>query len=98
MKRKYFVLFLSIRYAEFNCVKNGKISKTGMFIDVIGVMEAAGEYPLPPSTGHYFVYPGPRSHDGILIEDAPAEEADKTFERASNFLYLNFVLLIVKSF
>lgn len=50
-------------------------------------MEAAGEYPLPPSTGHYFVYPGPRSHDGILIEDAPAEEADKTFERASNFLY-----------
>jgi len=71
---------ISIRYAEFNCVKNGKISKTGMFIDVIGVMEAAGEYPLPPSTGHYFVYPGPRSHDGILIEDAPAEEADKTFD------------------
>ena len=61
-----------------------------MFIDVIGVMEAAGEYPLPPSTGHYFVYPGPRSHDGILIEDAPADEADKTFERVYNFLYHNF--------
>ena len=69
-----------------------------MFIDVIGVMEAAGEYPLPPSTGHYFVYPGPRSHDGILNEDAPADEAEKTFARVLNFLYLNFVLLISNSF
>ena len=51
-----------------------------MFIDVIGIMEAAGQYPLPPSTGKYFVYPGPRNHDGILLEDTDASEADKTFE------------------
>ena len=50
-----------------------------MFIDSIGVMEAAGCYPLPPSTGQYFVYPGPRTHDGILHDDADPEEAKKTF-------------------
>ena len=51
-----------------------------MFIDVIGIMEAAGQYPLPPSTGKYFVYPGPKNNDGILLEDTDASEAEKTFE------------------
>jgi len=28
----------NLRYAEFSCVQNGKISKTGLFIDLIGLM------------------------------------------------------------
>lgn len=67
-----------LRYAEFNCVENGKITKTGLFIDLIGFMQQAGAYPLPPSTGAYFVYPGPRDHNGLLFDDAPAEEGIKT--------------------
>ena len=70
---------INIRYTEFHCVKDSKITQTGMFIDSIGVMEAAGYYPLPPSTGQYFVYPGPRTHDGILETDTDPEEAKKTF-------------------
>ena len=68
----------SLRYAEFSCVENGKICKSGMFVDLIGLMIQAGENPLPPSTGNYFIYPGPRYHDGILLEDAPEEEGIKT--------------------
>ncbi len=68
----------NLRYAEFNCVENGKITKTGLFIDIIGLMAQAGAYPLPPSTGVYFNYPGPRTHDGLLFEDAPEEESVKT--------------------
>ena len=60
---------ISIRYTEFHCVANNQITKTGMFIDVIGIMESAGAYPLPPSTGQYFMYPGPKTHDGILTDD-----------------------------
>lgn len=71
---------INLRYTEFHCVKNSKITKTGMFIDSIGVMEAAGCYPLPLSTGQYFVYPGPRTRDGIIHDDADPEEAKKTFE------------------
>lgn len=68
----------NLRYAEFNCVENGKISQTGLFIDTIGLMAQAGVYPLPPSTGAYFNYPGPRTHDGLLYDDAPEEEGVAT--------------------
>jgi hypothetical protein len=68
----------NLRYAEFNCVENGKISQTGLFIDIIGLMVQAGVYPLPPSTGVYFNYPGPRTHDGLLFADAPPEEGAAT--------------------
>ena len=68
----------NLRYAEFNCVENGKISQTGLFVDVIGLMIQAGAYPLPPSTGVYFNYPGPRTHDGLLFADAPEEEGIAT--------------------
>lgn len=69
-----------LRYAEFNCVENGKITKTGLFVDLIGFMMEAGVNPMPPQTGQFFVYPGPRDHNGLLFEDAPAEEGVKTLE------------------
>lgn len=69
---------ISIRYAEFNCVQDGKITQTGLFLDLLGVMDQAGCYPLPPSTGRHFVYPGPRDHNGLLFADAPREEGVKT--------------------
>ncbi|MGB1009764.1 MAG: hypothetical protein ACPGVP_08590 [Thiolinea sp.] len=71
---------INIRYAEFNCVQNGKITQTGLFIDLIGLMAQAGVYPLPPSTGVYFNYPGPRTHDGLLYKDAPASEGVATLD------------------
>ena len=71
---------INLRYAEFNCVENGLITKTGIFVDIIGFMQQAGINPLPPQTGNYFVYPGPRNHDGLLFEDAPEEEGIKTLE------------------
>lgn len=76
---------VSLRYAEFSCVENGKITKTGLFMDFIGLMIQAGMNPLPPSTGQYFIYPGPRMHDGLLFEDAPVEEGEKTLA-AVNFM------------
>lgn len=69
---------MNIRYAEFTCVEEGKITKSGLFLDLIGVMDQAGCYPLPPSTGRHFIYPGPRDHNGLLFEDAPEEEGVAT--------------------
>jgi len=68
----------NLRYAEFNCVQDGKIIKTGLFVDIIGLMLQAGVYPLPPSTGVYYNYPGPRTHDGLLYEDTPEDEGIAT--------------------
>jgi hypothetical protein len=33
---------INLRYAEFHCVENGKITKTGLFVDLIGFMIQAG--------------------------------------------------------
>ncbi len=67
-----------LRYAEFNCVEDGKIKETGLFVDIIGFMLESGLHPLPVATGHHFVYPGPRDHNGLLYEDADAVEGEKT--------------------
>ena len=67
-----------IRYAEFNCVENGKITKTGLWIDIIGVMHQHGINPLPPQTAASFVYPGPQTHDGLQFGDHDPAEAEKT--------------------
>ncbi|SHH79022.1 polyketide cyclase [Clostridium grantii] len=71
---------INLRYAEFNCIENGKITQTGLFIDIIGFMLQAGINPLPPSTGSFFVYPGPRNHDGLLFQDAPEKEGIDTLK------------------
>ncbi|GAA0180155.1 nuclear transport factor 2 family protein [Clostridium sediminicola] len=74
-----------LRYVEFTCVENGKITKSGLFLDIIGLMQQAGMYPLPPSTGHYFVYPGPRNHNGLLFDDAHESEGQKTLDIINQF-------------
>ncbi|WP_086929995.1 nuclear transport factor 2 family protein [Agarilytica rhodophyticola] len=70
----------NLRYAEFNCVENGVITRSGLFVDLIGLMMIAGVNPLPPSTGTFFNYPGPRTHDGLLFDDAPTEQSSETLD------------------
>lgn len=69
-----------LRYAEFNSVADGKIVKTGMFLDTIGLMQQAGCNPLPPQTGASIIVPGPRDHSGIVLMPQPASEAEKTLQ------------------
>ena len=67
-----------LRYAEFHRVESGKIIETAMFCDILSVMHQAGHYPLPPMTGATFLYPGPRTHDGILLNTCDPAEGEKT--------------------
>ncbi len=67
-----------IRYAEFHRIDNGLIQESALFIDLIGVMRQAGQYPLPPSTGASFIYPGPATVDGVLHAAHPPEQGQAT--------------------
>lgn len=67
-----------LRYAEFSRVENDKIAESAFFCDIIGVMQQAGHHPLPPQTGAAILPPGPKTHDGILLTEQPAEETDRT--------------------
>ncbi len=67
-----------LRYAEFNQVQDGKIVRGGLFFDLLGFMRQAGVQVLTGDTGHHFVYPGPRTHDGVLNGEADSRETLKT--------------------
>lgn len=67
-----------LRYAEFFCVRDGKIIKSSFFCDIIDLMHQVGIRPLPPETGHSFVYPGPATHDGIILTEQPNDQASET--------------------
>lgn len=69
-----------IRYTEFHRVFDGKIKESALFIDLIGVMRQADHYPLPPSTGASFIYPGPATTDGVLHNAHPPEQAAATLD------------------
>ncbi|MEL6955119.1 MAG: ester cyclase [Pseudomonadota bacterium] len=68
----------NLRYAEFFRVENGKLYEGALFVDLLGLMHDAGCYPLPPMTGQFFCYPGPRTHDGLVSTPQPQRETEHT--------------------
>ncbi len=69
-----------LRYCEFHCVVDGKITETAMFCDIVGVMQQAGLQPFAPQSGAAILTPGPRSHDGVMLGSINAAEGEKTME------------------
>ncbi|NND92385.1 MAG: nuclear transport factor 2 family protein [Granulosicoccus sp.] len=69
-----------IRFVEFHRIADDRIAETVLFIDLIGVMRQAGQYPLPPQTGSSFIYPGPLTHDGLLLQPHSLEQGKATLE------------------
>ena len=69
-----------IPYVEFNRISNGKICESAFFCDIIRVMKQVGLTPLPIQTGAEFINPGPRTHDGLLIEIQDVAESTKSLQ------------------
>ena len=67
-----------IPYVEFNRISDGKICESAFFCDIIRVMKQVGLTPLPIQTGAEFINPGPRTHDGLLIEIQDVAETTKS--------------------
>lgn len=69
-----------IPYVEFHRISNGKICESAFFCDIIRVMKQVGLTPLPIQTGAEFINPGPRTHDGLLIEIQDVAESTKSLQ------------------
>lgn len=67
-----------LRYAEFHRVEGLQIAESAFFCDVMSIMQQAGCYPLPPSTGATIIQPGPRTHDGLMFDEQAPEEGEQT--------------------
>ena len=69
----------NLRYAEFNRMEeDGRISRSALFVDLIGLLDQMGENPLPKQLGTIFRYPGPREQNGILLGEQDPKETEKT--------------------
>ncbi len=69
-----------LRYCEFHRLSDDRIAETYLHCDLIGVMMQAGVPPLPLQTGAEFMIPGPRTHDGLLLDEQDPAEGSKTLE------------------
>lgn len=69
-----------LRYAEFNCVADGQIVETAFFCDILHLMTQAGIRRFPAQTAAHLVQPGPRTHDGLLLDRQDPSEGAKTLE------------------
>ena len=67
-------------YVEFHRISDGKICESAFFCDIIRVMKQVGLTPLPIETGAEFINPGPRTHDGLLIEIQDVAESTKSLQ------------------
>ena len=69
-----------LRTCEFHRLEDGKLSETYFLTDLISVMKGAGVDPLPPQTGAEFVWSGPRTNDGVLLEPQNNTASAKTLD------------------
>ena len=68
-----------LRYAEFNRIEGGLIAETALFVDLLQLMHQTGLRPLASApTGAHLVQPGPLTHDGVQVADAPPAEGTAT--------------------
>ena len=67
-----------LRYVEFHRVTEDRIAESALWVDLIGLMHDCGAYPLPPMTGRWFTYPGPKGGTGRLLQAQPVAEGQRT--------------------
>ena len=65
-----------LRYCEFNCVTDGRITDTVLFFDIPHLMMQAGQNPFPPQTGAHLIQPGPLTHAGLMTGPQPVAEGE----------------------
>ena len=77
---------LFLRYVEFNCIQDGMITRSSFFCDLIGLLQQMNINVLPLQTGSAFIYPGPRTHDGLLFEPQDFQESERTLELVNRMI------------
>ena len=58
-----------LRFGEVHEVRDGRIARSTVLIDVLDVIRQAGFWPVPPSLGTEEQWPAPFTADGIVLTD-----------------------------
>ena len=67
-------------YCEFHRVEGDRIAESALWIDIVSVLKQSGYNPFGPQTGAEIVNPGPRTADGLLLDEQDEAASQKTLE------------------
>ena len=56
-----------MRYHEFFCIQDGRVSEAQIIWDIPELMMQAGAWPMAPQLGKYLCTPAPMSQDGLTV-------------------------------
>ena len=65
----------TLRFGEFYRVEDGRIVEARILLDIIDLARQAGIALLPPSSGLDLLVPGPRLHNGLLLQPGDEQES-----------------------
>ncbi|MCX6064929.1 MAG: nuclear transport factor 2 family protein [Chloroflexi bacterium] len=72
---------VAVRFAEGHELRDGKITKSHLFIDFLDLMRQAGYWPLAPSLGCEMRWLPPMTHDGVILTPQDNRISQETIER-----------------
>ncbi len=76
-----------LRWGEFLCIDEGRISEVQLIVDVVDWLEQVGCPVLPPSNGVPFVWPAATGYDAVLLGDADAGATAETLSFGRDFIF-----------
>jgi predicted ester cyclase len=72
---------VTVRYAEGHHLRDGRIVKSYVFLDLLDLMHQAGYSPLAPSLGSTMPWLPPLTHDGVILTPQENARSQRTIER-----------------
>jgi predicted ester cyclase len=73
---------VAVRFAEGHALREGKLSRSYIFIDFLDLMRQAGYWPIAPSLGREMHWLSPQTHDGVIL----SPQADAVSRRTHTFI------------
>lgn len=67
-----------LRYCAYHRVEGSRIAETMLYFDLPHLMAQAGQSPFPTQTAAHMVQPGPMTHAGLMYQQTPKIEGQKT--------------------
>ncbi|RME81453.1 MAG: hypothetical protein D6775_13555 [Caldilineae bacterium] len=71
----------AVRFCEGHALRDGRITRSYIFIDFLDLMRQAGYWPLAPSLGREMRWLPPRTQDGVILTPQDNSVSERTIER-----------------
>ena len=78
---------IRLRWADFHQIRDERILRSFMLVDLVDLLEQLGILLLPESLGKSGIYPTPKTHDGILTEPCDECQTAYTMKLIREFLF-----------